>query len=77
MKIYFFHPETGIYQGEGYEEDRQICSWEGITIVSPPDYEKGRIPVFDPQKAAWSIISIEGISSVIAGIRDNAGRRNV
>jgi hypothetical protein len=76
MKIYFFHPETGIYQGEGYEEDRPISAWEGITIVSPPSCEKGRIPVFDPRKAAWSLISIEGISSVVAGIRDNPDRRN-
>lgn len=76
MKIYFFHPETGIYQGEGYEEERPIRSWEGITIVSPPAYEKGRIPVYDPRKAAWSIIPIEGLSSGIAGFRDNPGQRN-
>lgn len=75
MKIYFFHPETGIYQGEGYEIDRPISDREGITTVSPPDFERGRIPVFVPRESAWSVLSIEGISSGIAGIRDNAGRR--
>jgi hypothetical protein len=75
MKIYFFHPVTGIYQGEGYEIDRSISDSEGITIVSPPAYEKGRIPVFDPRKAAWSIVTIAEISSVNASIRDNVGRR--
>jgi hypothetical protein len=70
MKIYFFHPETGIYQGEGYEIDRSISDREGITTVSPPDYESGRIPVFDPRKAAWSVVSIAGISSVAARFLD-------
>jgi hypothetical protein len=71
MKIYFFHPETGIYQGEGYEEERPISSSEGITIVSPPAFERGRIPVFDPRKAAWSIVSIAGVS---VSTRDNPER---
>ncbi len=75
MKIYFFHPETGIYQGEGYEVERSISDREGITTVSPPAYEKGRIPVFDQRRATWSIVTIAEISSVNASIRDNAGRR--
>jgi hypothetical protein len=75
MKIYFFHPETGIYQGEGYEIERSISDSEGITFVSPPACEKGRIPVFDPRKATWSIVTIAEVSSLHASIRDDVGRR--
>lgn len=75
MKIYYFHPETGIYQGEGFEEKRLLSKREsnraGMTNVTPPAYERGWIPVFDCRKATWSVVSI----AETAAIGGKAGQR--
>jgi len=71
MKIYYFHPKTGIFQGEGYEIDRWASEGEGITIVPPPDWEKGTIPVFDPIRTVWSIVTISKTASRTDDDRSN------
>ena len=75
MKIYYFHPKTGIFQGEGYEIDRWVAEGEGVTTVPPPAWEKGTIPVFDPMQAAWSIVSISKTASRTDDVRSNPDPR--
>jgi hypothetical protein len=75
VKVFFFHPETGVYQGEGYEIDRPFSDGEGITTVSPPVWEKGMIPVFDRRQAVWFVVSISETASRIAAVRSRPGRR--
>jgi hypothetical protein len=55
MRIYYFDTGTGIYQGEGYEEENHVGCIEGSTTIAPPSYEKGQVPVYDPSTRCWNI----------------------
>jgi hypothetical protein len=59
VKIYFYDAETGVYQGEAFETEWLTSHPEGITTVPPPAYQPGHIPVFDQQKAHWTVVSIK------------------
>ena len=56
MKAYLFDTENGLYEGETFEEPDMLQYDEGITNVSPPDYEHGQVPVFDRHKNGWVVI---------------------
>jgi hypothetical protein len=56
MKAYLFNTESGLYQGETFEEPDMLQYEEGITPVPPPDYEHGQVPVFDHKKNEWAVI---------------------
>jgi hypothetical protein len=58
MKTYLFNVDNGIYEGETFEEPDMLQYEEGITTVSPPDYEHGQVPVFDRQNNCWTIIPV-------------------
>ena len=58
MKTYLFNAETGLYEGETFEEPDMLQYEEGITPVPPPDYEHGQVPVFDRQKNSWAVIPV-------------------
>jgi hypothetical protein len=55
MKVYFYDRESGIYQGEGFEEDLSVLEGNGVTVVAPPPYEKGFVPVFDQSEGRWNL----------------------
>jgi hypothetical protein len=58
MKAYLFHEETGLYEGETYENADTLQYVEGITPVPPPEYGHGQVPVFDRQKNEWAVIPV-------------------
>ena len=58
MKTYLFNAETGLYEGETFEEPDMLQYEEGITPVPPPDYEHGQVPVFDRSKNEWTVIPV-------------------
>jgi hypothetical protein len=58
MKVYLFNSENGLYQGESFEEAGMLAYEDGITPVSPPDYEHGQVPVFDRKKKEWAVIPV-------------------
>jgi len=58
MKTYLFNAETGLYEGETFEEADMLQYEEGITPFPPPDYEHGQVPVFDRQKNSWTEIPV-------------------
>jgi hypothetical protein len=58
MKTYLFNAETGLYEGETFEEPDMLQYEDGMTPVPPPDYEHGQVPVFDRQKNSWTVIPI-------------------
>ena len=58
MKAYLFSTETGLYEGETYEEPEMLQYDEGITPVPPPDYENGHVPVFDRLRNEWAVIPV-------------------
>jgi len=58
MKAYLFNTENGLYEGETFEEADMLPYEEGITTVSPPEYEHGQVPVFDRRKNQWAVIPV-------------------
>lgn len=58
MKAYLFNAESGLYEGETFEEPDMLQYEDGITPVPPPDYEHGQVPLFDRQKNSWTVIPV-------------------
>ena len=58
MKVYFFDCITGVYQGEGFEDEMVIDRVEGVTTVAPPPYCKGEIPVYNSGDSTWAVKTI-------------------
>lgn len=58
MKAYLFNTENGLYEGETFEEADMLAYEDGITLIPPPDYEHGLVPMFDPGKNEWTAIPI-------------------
>jgi hypothetical protein len=56
MKAYLFNIENGLYEGETFEDAGMLQHEDGITPVSPPDYDHGQVPVFDSRKKVWAVI---------------------
>ena len=56
MKAYLFNTESGLYEGETFEEAGMLQYDEGITPIPPPDYEHGQVPVFDRREKSWAVI---------------------
>ena len=58
MKTYLFNPENGLYAGETFEDTDMLQYEEGMTLVPPPDFEHGQVPVFDRRKNEWTVIPV-------------------
>ncbi|WP_198419768.1 hypothetical protein [Geomonas edaphica] len=68
MKIYFYSPETGVYQGEDFVDATlvmrsppQIPEW--ATTIAPPAYSKGEVPVFLADEERWVLTHLERIQN--------------
>lgn len=55
MRVYYYCTETGIFQGEGYQEDGMPAAAEGITAIAPPPYGKGEVAVFEADAGCWTL----------------------
>ena len=60
MKIYLFHPETGLYLGEDFADERAMQRGEYLvppdaTVVAPPPVQPGEMPVFDVGRQQWDV----------------------
>jgi len=75
MKAYLFDTETGIYEGETFEEADMLQYSDGITTVPPPDYEHGRVPVFDRRMNSWAVIPVT-IAKQLLRLGDKANLEN-
>ncbi|HML78680.1 hypothetical protein [Geobacter sulfurreducens] len=58
MKVYFFDCITGVYQGEGFEDEAVIDMIEGVTAVAPPPYCKGEMAVYNCESNVWTVKAI-------------------
>ena len=58
MKVYLFDTQSGLFEGETFEEPDMIQYEEGITPIPPPEYEHGQVPVFDRRRNEWAVIPI-------------------
>jgi len=75
MKAYLFNAENGLYEGETFENADMLQYEEGITTVSPPDYEHGQVPVFDRRKKDWAVIPVT-IARQLLNIRTSDSMEN-
>lgn len=58
MKTYLFNADSGLYEGETFENADTLQYMEGMTPVPPPDYSHGQVPVFDRQTNKWAVIPV-------------------
>jgi hypothetical protein len=58
MKTYMYDVESGIYEGEAYEDADLITYVEGLTTFEPPPCEDSQVPVFDQNDQRWYVVSI-------------------
>ena len=59
MRIYFFNQETGVFQGEGFEDEKNLATLEGATTIAPPCYSQGEVPLFDETSRRWTLCRIQ------------------
>ncbi|HZV82044.1 MAG TPA: hypothetical protein VFF53_07755 [Geobacteraceae bacterium] len=58
MKAYLFNTENGLYEGETFTEADKLVHESGLTAISPPEYERGQVPIFDRKRNAWTVMPI-------------------
>jgi len=58
MKAYLFDTETGLYEGETFEDAAMLEYEDGITPLPPPDYGHGQVPVFDRRNKRWAVVPV-------------------
>ncbi|NVN93058.1 MAG: hypothetical protein HXX11_21025 [Desulfuromonadales bacterium] len=58
MKAYMYNVESGLYEGETFEDDHLIKYVDGLTTTSPPRHDKGQVPVFDRNSQRWSVVPL-------------------
>ena len=66
MKIYQYEPESGVYAGELFEDDGNIQYDEGVTMMSPPSYEAGQVPVFNMAQNKWELLPVEAVRQLLS-----------
>lgn len=55
VRVYYFCQETGVYQGEGFEDEDNVGRLTGVTTIAPPSYGKGEAPFFDVSARRWTL----------------------
>ena len=54
MKVYFYDRGNGVYQGEWFETELSVLDDGGVTVLAPPLFDKGFIPIFDRHEESWT-----------------------
>jgi hypothetical protein len=62
VKVYYFSPETGIFQGDDYLDEHQLDVTEGVTRIAPPEYARGEVPIFEAVTQRWLVVKVSGRS---------------
>ena len=61
VKVYYFDPDSGVYQGEGFQAQGPCDAEEGVTGVAPPPCAAGEIPVFDRDHYRWKTDTLHNL----------------
>ena len=56
MKAYMYNVESGLYEGETFDDEGRIAQANGLTTITPPTPKKGYVPVFNQNSQSWSLI---------------------
>ena len=67
MKVYLYDTQNGFFEGETFEDPKMLQYEEGVTPISPPEYEHGQIPVFDYRKNEWAVIPLTIAKQQLSG----------
>jgi len=59
VKVYYFCPETGVYQGEGFLDESDLDKVDGATTIAPPSYSRGEVPFFDISIQDWALHELQ------------------
>lgn len=59
MKVYYFCLETGIYQGEGFLDERDLNKVDGVTSIPPPPHNRGEVPFYDFSGKNWTLNKLQ------------------
>ncbi len=63
-RVYYYSPETGVYQGEDFLDEREIDSTKGVTLLEPPLYGRGEVLIFDLISQCWNLVNINDIKKL-------------
>lgn len=58
MKVYLYDEETGLYEGESFEDSDAYEESAGMTRLPPPPHAPGEVPVFDRGSDSWELIKV-------------------
>jgi two-component system, OmpR family, sensor histidine kinase KdpD len=62
VRVYYFSPETGLYQGEAFLDQGDLGKLEGVTSIAPPSYGRGEVPLFDADTQIWKLRKLQQAS---------------
>lgn len=58
MRVFYFSPESGFYQGEGFLDEQDLGRVDALTPIAPPSYAKGEVPVFNVTSQRWMLLKV-------------------
>lgn len=69
MRAYQFNEDTGLYEGEIFEDRDKLVYVRGITTVAPPEYGAAQVPVFDTTAQQWELLQVAVARQLLLGRR--------
>lgn len=63
MKVFLFDGSSGLYTGEDFQTAQEIEGCDDITLIPPPPYKQGEIPLFDRQAGCWRVVLLADVRS--------------
>lgn len=67
MKVYLFNTQSGLFEGEAFENPEVLQYKEGVTTVPPPEYEHGQVPIFDRSRNEWALFPLAIARQLLKG----------
>jgi len=67
MKAYQFNQITGLYEGEIFAESDTVAYMNDVTVVAPPEYGAGQVPVFDTTAQQWELLPVAIARQLLLG----------
>jgi hypothetical protein len=65
MKAYMYDPESGIYQGQVYEDGSLLKYIEGVTTIPPLPYADNEVLAFDGNEQKWIVRTIVEMRKIL------------
>ena len=59
MKAYQFNEITGLYEGEIFADSDSVKYMNDVTVVAPPEYGAGQVPVFETTAQKWKLLPVD------------------